>query len=521
MKKHLFFIALIAIFSSCESLFPTITSSITGTIKNSTTFEPVAQCLVTMQPGDYSAYTDANGMFKFSKLAKGSYKLEFTKQGYYDSYLNIELEAGKNEQYTITIDALPAGSEEGSNNNFENEDNTDSNFAGGTGSSMEPYQIKTPKQLVNMKNYPDAYFELMNDIDMNGYDWIPFALNKGFNGNNYTISNITVSPYVTKDNVGMFTELGVNGFVKNLTLENISIKHPKLNCVGAIAGYSDGGATITNCHIKLTKELLIQGNDIVGGIIGSATGGMTITNCSVTGIASAVTISGKSNVGGLAGYYYGSKGGEFSNNHVSANIAAVSAGGGIVGWVRSGSGGSTTCSKLSYKGTLTAHAGTNKEYGFGGIFGDATYVNLLESKADVIINIESEKKYVGGLIGFGSSDKIIACYSRGEFKGSITTNSYDDKHMNCFVGYRYNTIQDCYSLMNYPLQGTGSTYTNNYGIYDLVSEYHSPINIAELMRASNAENASYWNYNQTWTWNGNANGKTVSAICPTLDWENK
>ena len=517
MKKHLFFIALIAIFSSCESLFPTITSSITGTIKNSTTFEPVAQCLVTMQPGDYSAYTDANGMFKFSKLAKGSYKLEFTKQGYYDSYLNIELEAGKNEQYTITIDALPAGSEEGSNNNFENEDNTDSNFAGGTGSSMEPYQIKTPKQLVNMKNYPDAYFELMNDIDMNGYDWIPFALNKGFNGNNYTISNITVSPYVTKDNVGMFTEIGSNSFVKNLTLSNISIKHPKLNRIGAIAGHSSGG-TVTNCHIKLTKELLIQGNDIVGGIIGSATGGMTITNCSVTGITSVVTISGNKTVGGIVGSYTPSiNSGEFSNNHVSANIAAVSRGGGVIGQTEN----TFTYSKLSYKGTLTAHAGTSNDDSFGGIVGYAKYTTLLESKADVIINIESEKKYVGGLIGFGSSDKIRACYSLGEINGTITKVSYDDLYMTSFVGSsRYNEITDCYSLMNYPLQGTGSSYTNNYGIYDLTSERRS-INIAELMRASNAEYASYWNYNQTWIWNGNANGKTVSATCPTLDWENK
>ena len=34
-----------------------------------------------------------------------------------------------------------------------------------------------------------------------------------------------------------------------------------------------------------------------------------------------------------------------------------------------------------------------------------------------------------------------------------------------------------------------------------------------------SEYAKYWNYNNTWTWNGWVDGKEVSISCPKLAWE--
>ncbi|MFK0573469.1 hypothetical protein [Endozoicomonas sp.] len=75
-------------------------------------------------------------------------------------------------------------------------------FPGGSGTLDDPYQIKTPEQLSDMRNYLDKHFVLTNDIDLKGYlensgssGWdsigerdSPFT--GTLNGNDYTIHNI-------------------------------------------------------------------------------------------------------------------------------------------------------------------------------------------------------------------------------------------------------------------------------------------------------------------------------------------
>ena len=83
---------------------------------------------------------------------------------------------------------------------------------------------------------------------------------------------------------------------------------------------------------------------------------------------------------------------------------------------------------------------------------------------------------------------------------------------------------NCYTLFDYPIDPYGRwdnrRQVNTHSIYDLVTQFESPINIAEIMRANASSEASkYWDFNRTWTWKGTANGKTVTAICPKLKWE--
>jgi hypothetical protein len=100
----------------------------------------------------------------------------------------------------------------------------------------------------------------------------------------------------------------------------------------------------------------------------------------------------------------------------------------------------------------------------------------------------------------------ILSLSNGVFVGF---NGYDNYGV---------SILNSYTLLDFKQIG----YTNSacYSIYNLVSEFNSPINIAEIMRANCSSEASeYWDFNRTWTWKGTANGKTVTAICPKLKWE--
>ena len=139
---------------------------------------------------------------------------------------------------------------------------------------------------------------------------------------------------------------------------------------------------------------------------------------------------------------------------------------------------------------------------------------LILSKANAII--EGTSGYAGGLVGAAYTwmPSITACYSQGQIIGKIGTNSTGSQGI---LGYVSGScpIDYCYTLYNSTLNESES-----FSIYDLVSQFSSPINIAEIMRANCSSEASeYWDFNRTWTWKGTANGKTVTAICPKLKWE--
>jgi hypothetical protein len=103
-------------------------------------------------------------------------------------------------------------------------------FAGGSGSASDPYQIATPAQLAAMDAYANSeglHFELTADIDLASYlgdatdvgnpGWLPIGSGSGaaflgnFNGNNHTISGLWVSrPADTS--VGLFASIKSKDF---------------------------------------------------------------------------------------------------------------------------------------------------------------------------------------------------------------------------------------------------------------------------------------------------------------------
>ena len=388
-------------------------------------------------------------------------------------------------------------------------------FDGGKGTASDPYQLRTPKDMQNMKKYPSAYFKMVADIDMDSVSWIPFEMSGSFDGCGHTIYNLKISAYVQSDYQGLFSKLSNSASVMNLTIDGIEINAPSYSYIGAIAG--ECLCSISNCYVVLRQSNAIIGNEKVGGIVGSASGliwyGATanhvsanITNCSVSSNLTSSVIIGNSQIGGIVG-----SGGNIYDSRVHCNISCgvgndnESVCGGIAG-------AAGKISQCSYDGTLSGLANGCKY--IGGIAGRAT--EIFASKSNVTISVKNGY-YLGGIVGgyglgSGWNNPIVACYSQGNITGSAGAT-----FAGSIYGVNSSSCQqyDCYSLMN--LQSDVSA--PSFSISNLVNQFPSPINIAEIMRASNLEAASYWNYDRTWTWTGIVNGQSVTAICPKLAWE--
>ena len=81
--------------------------------------------------------------------------------------------------------------------------------------------ISTPEQLQNMKPY--GCYKLVNDIDLSGFQWEPYALQYVYlDGNGYAIKNFAYSSRAEYEVVGMFISVSHCQF-KNVVLENASI----------------------------------------------------------------------------------------------------------------------------------------------------------------------------------------------------------------------------------------------------------------------------------------------------------
>ena len=146
---------------------------------------------------------------------------------------------------------------------------------------------------------------LMNDIDMAGVDYTPIGTGKKFegvfDGQGYTVSNLTVEGGEAVGFLG-----NVHGTVKNLTLQNASVKG--WHYVGGIVGYIYG--SVLNCsvvdseivgYLNYDEETeLYERGDKVGGIVGylpEAYAGYTFSGNKVVN----TSVRGFRDVGGLTG----------------------------------------------------------------------------------------------------------------------------------------------------------------------------------------------------------------------------
>jgi len=226
-------------------------------------------------------------------------------------------------------------------------------FAGGSGTATDPYQISTAEHLNNIRNYlgnenSDKYFTMLNDIDLTAYlseggagyavwgsaGWLPIgtiyfdsassssvfdAFEGKFYGNNKKITGLIINR-ATEKYIGLFGYTGNNVLILDIGIEISSSGYINgSDRVGGLVG--DNGGTITNCYV--IGDIGRSNSNRVGGIVGFNSG--SITNCFTSG-----TVSGDWNVGGLVGYnyYYGSINKSYATGIISGTGNYV---GGLVG----------------------------------------------------------------------------------------------------------------------------------------------------------------------------------------------
>jgi hypothetical protein len=233
----------------------------------------------------------------------------------------------------------------------------------GFGTSTNPYQIRTARQLNAIGLFPsywDKVFALQNDIDMceiKGTDYNiigrygkPF---KGvFQGNHNTIRNLTYQSEGHNSYVGMFGQS--NGDIKNLRMQNVQIS-TKGFYVGSIVGWQ-GRCIISRCRVNgnITGGECVgglvgwashslgsidgsssRGNVIgagsVGGLVGRTSKNFVIDNC--YSISDVIGLGGESEAGGLVGMLDGI----ISNSYSAGRVTGESKVGGLVAYRRNGS----------------------------------------------------------------------------------------------------------------------------------------------------------------------------------------
>ncbi|MDR1919723.1 MAG: hypothetical protein LBQ65_08780 [Tannerellaceae bacterium] len=224
-------------------------------------------------------------------------------------------------------------------------------FAGGSGTETDPYLIKTPQQLSNLRNYldeyPKKYFKLGNDLDVSAFcqeswgtaGWEPVGRERTpfggqLDGDGHKISGLWIDRE-TEDNIGLFGS--ISGTVKNLGIATDDTRGgiKGRSYVGSLAGQNSG--EIVNCH----AAALINGNggdygDYSGGLIGYVSGNGSVTNCYASGDVSAS--DSYSYAGGLIGSVHE---GSITNCYASGNVSSLYCSGGLIGHVSEGN--TTNC----------------------------------------------------------------------------------------------------------------------------------------------------------------------------------
>lgn len=163
------------------------------------------------------------------------------------------------------------------------------------------YKIWNAEGVKNMYNHPDATFELLCNVYMHGAT-VPTLgtadqpFTGEIKGGNFTIFDFTIQGGAE----GAFGFVAVNkGMIRNLQLSNVSFQvDNNAKDIGGLVGVNEG--TVLQCSISGGQIDVSPVADQVncGGLVGINTG---TVNVNVAEVDIVCAVSGKANVGGIAG----------------------------------------------------------------------------------------------------------------------------------------------------------------------------------------------------------------------------
>lgn len=285
-------------------------------------------------------------------------------------------------------------------------------------SSENPIYIETVEDFLNLEDDYNAYYQLVNDLDFSEVEeftplFLSRAFSGNFDGNNKTLSNITINKRHT------YTALiGRNaGTIKNLNIENMNIDlsgtAQSSQYISFLAGRNTG--TIENVSItnsKIVTHFSHSGLIRIGGISAYSESGSKINDSTVDVIFDITSISRTEyNIGGIAGQL---NGGSMSDNKAKT--------------------------KIDIYNSTTAYIG-----GTVGLM-DASTINdpsakQIESELDIQINTKIERVVandrtvaisIGGFVGKAVAAKVTDVYAAAniiypEVHNVASTQSFSDK----------------------------------------------------------------------------------------------
>jgi hypothetical protein len=272
-------------------------------------------------------------------------------------------------------------------------------YSGGSGSRIDPYKIADADDLLELAaetNDYGAHFILTADIDLNpnlpgGQLFIAAAIandinNSGckfdgvaftgvFDGAGHKISNLTINTCgAGNDYLGLFGHV-TGGQVKNLCLENVSIKGGRgSSYIGGLAGCSHK-SSIKNCSVT-GKVASRDDSDSIGGLVGDNCFSKIVNSSSICDVRSGAY---SSNIGGLVGGNIGT----IQKCRASGTVTSGNTSMWLGGLAGSNSGAIRDCFSA---GTV---AGGEYSYNLGGLVGDGpngTIINCHSTtKVEVMI----------------------------------------------------------------------------------------------------------------------------------------
>ncbi|MGN1246538.1 MAG: hypothetical protein ACI4UN_07880 [Muribaculaceae bacterium] len=280
---------------------------------------------------------------------------------------------------------------------------TAQNFAGGTGTAADPYQVATAEQLNEVSNFPTACFIQTADIDLSDIAFEGIAPFTGvYDGNGYSIDYY--SDYTGSNGVGLFKRLHTPGVIKNVTMKYADVVGGNWSGIlcSTNGNWEKLGGDIINCTIY---DSFIEGADATAAFAGVTAG--NFVGCR----AFNVTVEGGANTGGISGQNEG--GGRYKDCTFYGNVNGSGIVGGICAFYIGVSKWDYAFENCVVYGNISSSTGT-----VAGVLGQPNW----DCESAHIINSAVFADISGQCVGsFGGNSlrgKLQNCYATGSLRAT-------------------------------------------------------------------------------------------------------
>ena len=198
---------------------------------------------------------------------------------------------------TVSIFFNPSVNPAGSGLNSTSYVNPAENYSQFVNGKLTAYMlVNTAFDLQNVRNNPGGTYALGRDVkNVNNSiaNFSPIPNFTGlFDGQNLTVSNVTINAPSDSKSVGLFDTIGRTGIVRNLNLTDVTVNGLNSQFVGTLAGTNAG--TVSN--VSVTGTMLVDSGSTWGVQVGQNLG--TISNSSAAVSVTVIPSSGGNPSGG-------------------------------------------------------------------------------------------------------------------------------------------------------------------------------------------------------------------------------